>query len=201
MESDHKVIKIGEWRDAQFLLEAVQSRRFLIWDFDGTIVDCRIDWEALKLELAGLLPQCDSQALDSGMNNLIYRLQDMGKHEDVFTVLQRYERAARPVINEQLVAFIRYSNGRFRMNIWSDNLRETIESILRHERIIDAFECIIAKEDVTRYKPDPEGLKKAVEAFKREDQADLKNMLFIGDSWKDDQAAKAIGVPFYSVKI
>ena len=72
------------------------------------------------------------------------------------------------------------------------NRSDTMARVLTEFGLEDAFDQVVTALDVTRPKPHPEPLFKALTAF------DLPpdRMLYIGDSLLDEQAAAAAGVPF-----
>lgn len=83
----------------------------------------------------------------------------------------------------------------YTLGIVSTKRRVTIEETLTRLELDDLFDVIIGYEDVTRLKPDPEGLLKAIAAMEgaREDS------LYVGDSLIDWHTARAAGVPFAAV--
>ena len=79
--------------------------------------------------------------------------------------------------------------------IVSTKYRYRIESILEHVGLAGAVDVIVGGEDVTRHKPDPEGLQRALAGLGIEgDQA-----LYVGDHPVDGQAAAGAGVRFVRV--
>jgi phosphoglycolate phosphatase len=82
-----------------------------------------------------------------------------------------------------------------KLGIVSTKFRYRIESILRREDLLGSFSVIVGGEDVTRYKPDPEGLLKAVEAL---EVSPLKSV-YVGDSVVDAETAGRAGIPFIAV--
>ena len=73
--------------------------------------------------------------------------------------------------------------------------RHQIVDILDKFDLNRVFDIIIGSEDVTNKKPDPEGLLKAVSSLgiKKEE------MLYVGDSFVDAEAASRAGIPFAAV--
>ena len=81
------------------------------------------------------------------------------------------------------------------MGIVSTKFRYRIEAILDNEGIRDAFAVIIGGEDVKAFKPEPEGLFKAMDSM----GITASEVLYIGDSVTDAEAAKRAKVPFAAV--
>jgi phosphoglycolate phosphatase len=81
------------------------------------------------------------------------------------------------------------------LGIVSTKFRYRIDAVLRRERLRDCFRAIVGGEDVAAFKPDPEGLIKAIEAMGvRREVA-----VYVGDSVTDADTARRAGVPFVAV--
>ena len=76
-------------------------------------------------------------------------------------------------------------------------MRETITKILDEIGLLHRFDMIISKNDVARYKPDIEGLEKIIFHYPKIKRSDI---VFIGNSWKDEEVAKKANVEFVGVK-
>ena len=72
---------------------------------------------------------------------------------------------------------------------------DTIQAILAHHGLEDEVELVIGSADVTRHKPDPEGLRLAMERL----GAAPEETLFCGDTVLDAGAARNAGCPFAAV--
>ena len=83
----------------------------------------------------------------------------------------------------------------YQVGIVSTKYRYRIESMMDRDGLLDSVSLIIGGEDVTRHKPDPEGL---VMAAGRLGLA-IENCVYVGDSHVDAGAAQAAGMPFVGV--
>jgi len=81
------------------------------------------------------------------------------------------------------------------LGIVSTKFRYRIESILRREGLLDVFDAIIGGEDVPNHKPNPEGLRLAMERLGRSPL----DCVYVGDSVVDAETAERAGVPFVAV--
>ena len=72
---------------------------------------------------------------------------------------------------------------------------DTIQAILAHHGLEDEVELVIGSADVTRHKPDPEGLRLAMERL----GTAPGETLFCGDTVLDAGAARNAGCPFAAV--
>ena len=79
--------------------------------------------------------------------------------------------------------------------IVSTKYRYRIESILERVGLAGAVDVIVGGEDVTRHKPDPEGLQRALSGL----GVDRGKALYVGDHPVDGHAAARAGVRFVRV--
>lgn len=76
-----------------------------------------------------------------------------------------------------------------RLGVFTSGVTAAALIRLRHAGLLNFFETVIGGDQVTNYKPHPEGLQRLLEQFEVEPQA----ALFIGDSPLDVQAGRAAG--------
>lgn len=82
-----------------------------------------------------------------------------------------------------------------RLGIVSTKYRFRIEAVLERDGLLNSFELIIGGEDVSRHKPDPEGILLALTRF----CATKAETYLVGDSVVDGKTAEAAGVKFVGV--
>lgn len=82
-----------------------------------------------------------------------------------------------------------------KLGIVSTKFRYRIETILKRDGLLASFDLIVGGEDVTKHKPDPEGLLMAVDKLASFPSA----CLYVGDSVTDAETAKRAGIPFVAV--
>lgn len=83
----------------------------------------------------------------------------------------------------------------FRIGIVSTKYRYRIESMMSDAGLLDYLDVIIGGEDVTRHKPDPEGLTLASNKL----GVEAEDCVYVGDSHVDAGAAQSAGMPFVAV--
>jgi phosphoglycolate phosphatase len=76
------------------------------------------------------------------------------------------------------------------------NRTDTMEKVLADYGLTDKFDMVVTAADVKKAKPDPEQLEKIMARF----SLDPDQVLFIGDSIYDQQAARAAGTVFAAFK-
>ena len=82
-----------------------------------------------------------------------------------------------------------------RLGIVSTKTGETIQYIMERCGLADTLEFVIGSYDVTRHKPHPEGILKALERM----GVPKEDFLYCGDTVLDAQAAQRAGVDFAAV--
>jgi phosphoglycolate phosphatase len=82
-----------------------------------------------------------------------------------------------------------------RLGIVSTKYRCRIEAVLERDGLLDIIDVIVGGEDVTRHKPDPEGLLRALEAL----ETPGSRALYVGDSVVDAIVAGHAGTGFVAV--
>lgn len=171
--------------------------KFLLFDWDGCLVNTLPVWlSAYKkvYQKYGLNPTTEEIVAKSwgnwekGPENFGIKNSKQAVDEVLVELSKNY--ALAPFHNgvhdvlEEL-----YENKR-KMALISSSNREQVGAALQFLKAKKYFDLIIVKEDVKKYKPDPEGVLKAVNFYK----AKKEECLMIGDSDKDIQAGKNAGV-------
>jgi phosphoglycolate phosphatase len=180
------------------LASAITGKRLLVLDYDGTLAYLAIDWTSVRRDLA-------HTALQTGFVSSFRPLWDeMARFRDekgesklgpLFRVIARHEEIGvdgqqpRP----ELVAHVQrlLVQGRVEAAVFSSNLHQTVSTGLG-KLGLEAISAIVGADDITHWKPDPEGLQLLLERA----AIDPNEALFVGDSRGDAHAAEAAGVEF-----
>lgn len=163
-----------------------------IFDFDGTLVKpLKIDWLGLKKELAQLRGVDFHEDLKiSELLKNIKRIGGKKRLKKAYQIVTRYESRAigKAEIRTEMKDFVNkvFKKGK-KIAIFSTNMRETIEKILKKFKLENHFHLIIAKEDVNDPKPDAEGLKLILDKFK----ISSSRAIFLGNLETDLISGKA----------
>ena len=171
-------------------MEILDKYKYIIFDFDGTIVKLNIDWVGLKNELNKVFG-IDFTPLNQALEKL-----DKESREIAFKIIEKYESHATYEVNEKLIRYIISNNKNYA--ILSDNMTSTIITILNKLNIKNKFRVIIGRDKVKKYKPNIEGMIKILNYFKVDN---LKEVIYVGDSKKDELIARKLSIDFLNIKL
>ena len=183
-----------------------RDKKVIVFDLDGTIVTLHAPWHALKDVLSQRYSKrhedkCDFDTISACLSEIIKNGDELELIEN-FEIIRRYEleniKKTEPI--EEVVYFINNLE-RFEVDsdviltVFSLNTRRTIIESLAIAGISDKIAFIIGREDVRKWKPEPEGLLKIKEKF----DVSTEQMIFFGDMEKDIDAGKAAGVDSFLI--
>lgn len=165
----------------QFLTIAKKYDLF-IFDFDGTVTEpLTVDWQVLKRKLHKMLnkPYDKKNTMDSLLYGIRKNLKGLGT-EKAYELVKDYEKKSvgNARLNRNFQELMSELPNKKKKAIFSTNMKDTITNILARNNLSDFFDCIISKEDVTKYKPNPEGLLSILHYFK----IPARKAIYIGDS-------------------
>lgn len=179
----------------------------IIFDFDYTLVESSrgtIDGVNFAFAKMGLPTASDAairQTIGLSLPNILPALSGESSNErvDEFTRLF-YQRA-----DETMVALAEFYPGvpetiralqrlGIQLAIVSQKRRHYIQGILAHENLGEVFPVIVGGGDAP-YKPNPEGLLKAV----AQTDSTPQNCVYVGDSKTDAETARRAGIAFIAV--
>ena len=111
---------------------------------------------------------------------------------------RRYRQAVADgsTVPDEVCAAVRYAAARVPVAVVSGAAREEVESVLGAAGLAEAISVIVAAEDVSRGKPDPEGYKKALSLLEGVLPGDA---VAIEDTEAGIAAAKGAGMPVVAV--
>lgn len=174
----------------------------VLFDLDGTIMDTNeLIIQSFLYALKGIVPSDFNREhiIPSMGLPLSMQLQLFSGREQVEDLIAAYREVnlrlhdeyvkAFPNVNE---VFAKLHEAGIRIGIVTTKIRLTTERGLRYVGLYDYVEpdAIVTIEDVERPKPDPEPVRRALEALGIEPDA----ALMVGDSVVDIQASEAAGV-------
>jgi phosphoglycolate phosphatase len=180
----------------------------IIFDFDYTladsshgVIDC-INFALTKMGFPAVSAEAACRTIGLSLTDTFLQLvgEQHTARSDEFVRL--FVRRSDEVMADQTVLFAAVPKviGLLRekdiaLGIVSTKFRYRIETILKREKLLDAFEVIIGGRDVPLHKPDPTGLLTAVEKL----AGSPSDALYVGDSVVDAETAKRAAIPFVAV--
>jgi HAD superfamily hydrolase (TIGR01549 family) len=168
--------------------------KLLIFDLDGTIVHMDVDWARLKRELSDFVFEKTSERFDfKSINNDTNKvIEKYDLRRQLFKIIEGYEvlgaEKSEPI--EETKEFIIKNFGRVKMAVFTSNTRKAANIALQRSGVFEKIDFLVAKEDVQRQKPDPEGLFTILEKF----NVKGKEAIFIGDKEYDMQCGESAGI-------
>ncbi|MCK9375651.1 MAG: HAD family hydrolase [Syntrophobacterales bacterium] len=179
--------------------------RLIIYDCDGVLIDSRASNQAFYnhiLSRFGLPPLTDAQLEVVHVTTAQGAIDYLFDGHPELAAAQAYQRTINndpflPLIRPE--PYIREVLLRLRpqyLTAIATNRGKSLPLVLQNLDLEALFDLTISAYDVSRPKPDPEGLEKILSHFRVEPAA----ALFIGDAALDREVAAAAGVPFAAYK-
>jgi phosphoglycolate phosphatase len=180
----------------------------IIFDFDNTLVKSHINFPAMKISMARAAKK---HGIDFGneeniphrytAGNIIDQVEEFDKKNDtqladeLWLLVEKFERIGMEniTIDEEVLEILNYLKDKgISTSILTNNAKKPTEEVLARFNLTDYFDIVIAREDVSKMKPDKEGLEVIVEKLK----LNPDKVLFVGDSWVDGVAAVNANIRF-----
>ncbi|TFF88487.1 MAG: hypothetical protein EU548_08820 [Promethearchaeota archaeon] len=188
------------------LNEILPQKTILIFDLDGTIVDLKVDWDKLKGILNERFSKIyeDSCGFESISACLSYVVSKNDKEEllNFIDIIREFElkKIEEIKVISETVYFINNLDEfgvpkNVKLAILSLNTRDVIKKSLKKANILNKFEILVGREDVRRWKPEPEGLIKIQRYF----NANPQEMIYFGDLKKDVITGQNAGISAFLI--
>lgn len=179
-----------------------KGKKVIIFDLDGTLVNLNVNWRELKDTLNSRYSKIYDEA-DCQFNSIsrclsfIVDQDDEAELNNFFQIIRKHELGGikGSEINEKAVSFIKNLE-KFGLEdgvefaVFSLNTRDCVKEALDLANIREKIDYIVGREDVRKWKPNPEGLLKIQEHYNLKKE----EMIYIGDMAKDIEAGKRAGV-------
>ncbi|MBN1800223.1 MAG: HAD family hydrolase [Candidatus Lokiarchaeota archaeon] len=182
------------------------NKKAIIFDLDGTILHLKVNWDDLRKKLS-------KRCLDnygekrtfkrvSEYLDIIVSKGDENELEKTFELIKRYEldKIEKIEVLEDPIFFINNYKlfgikNKPIFAILSLNMRKTVQKALKFAKIYDKFDFIVGREDVRKWKPNPEGL------LLIKDKFGLKNeeMVYFGDLQSDILTGRNAKIDAYPI--
>lgn len=179
----------------------------VLFDFDYTLVDSS---DAIvhcfytatdQLKLARKASDCIKSSIGMTLENMYKKLygEDVQNAEEfirLYTIEADKSATDMTIFFSDAETLLNFLKGeQFKIGIVSTKNRSRINECLVKYNMDQYFDIVIGGEDVKEHKPSPEGIHKAIEAL----CLTLEDVIYIGDSLFDFNAARNAQVLFYAV--
>ena len=190
----------------------VNKVKCVIFDFDNTLVKSNIDFPAMKIEMTRFTK---NYGLEFGSEeeiphkytagNIIDRAESFDKRNgtvlvpQLWSVVEEFERKGMEniTIADDIFDMLKaLKNDNIDATLFTNNASNPTVEVLKRFNLFDYFSLIIAREDVSKMKPDKEG----IDLILNKKNLQPTEALFVGDSWVDAKAANEAGVPFVLIR-
>lgn len=178
-----------------------QQYRAILFDFDGTLLDSfPAHYQAYEVTLAHF-----NIEITPGLYHQIYSPNWLAVYEALGIPEEKYEEAdgvwlaeagkhspqlfpdARPLLDKLSVNYI--------LGLVTSGSRNRVLRDLASTGIEEFFQVVVTGDDISKPKPDPEGLLIALDQL----QIPPTQAFYVGDAREDCQMAQAAGVPFIGI--
>ncbi len=183
------------------MIQSNRQLKAILFDFDGTLLDSfPAHYKAYEVTLAHFDMEITPELyLQTYSPNWYAMYEALGIPRD------RYEEADRvwlaevgqhnPQLFPEARPLLEALSGKTVLGLVTSGSRDRVLRDLRATGIGDTFQVIITGDDISRPKPDPEGLLMALNRLALQPE----QALFVGDAREDCLMAQAAGVPFVGI--
>lgn len=180
------------------LNEKLKTKKVIIIDFDGTLINVKLDWKQLKEALFKEYPQKrfvrskslhgfiseykeisnkNTKTFDKIISDLeLKNLLDYSVNKNLFNY----------IVNNSTKVFVIYSTNSFKL----------ISKILKEINVMKYFDLIISLESVSQIKPNMGGMNIIVSRYKHLPKRDF---IFVGNSKEDKEVALRSNIEFLQI--
>ncbi len=181
-------------------------KKVIVFDLDGTIVRLAADWHSLRRALITRFTEKNRETINlKSMSAILSRIVEMEDEEELqlnFNLIQQYE-LENITSNEPIKETVYFINNKevfgvspnAKLAVFSLNTHSTILISLKMAGILNEFEYFVGREDVRKWKPEPDGLLKILDYFK----VNTEEVIYFGDSDIDLLAGANAGIESYYI--
>lgn len=177
----------------------------MIFDFDNTLVDSKINFLELRGALIDLwasaapLPDTRDALLRLPIRDIVDQAvtASRGLTDPAWAVIEAYEAAGlegAPAMPQARTVLENLAARGIRLAVLTNNARPATLRLLENLGLARLFDLTVTRSDASALKPDPAGIRLILDRLRPSGATYL-----VGDSWIDGLAAQAAGVRFIGV--
>ncbi|MFB6220195.1 MAG: HAD family hydrolase [Halolamina sp.] len=169
----------------------MNTARPVVYDLDGTLVRLPVDWGAAAEDAAAALRDAGVDPDGPDLWSLLELARETGNADAFETAVGTHEcEAARK--SSRLPLADELANTRGPVGVCSLNCEAACRVALETHGLADRVDAVVGRDSVGTHKPDPEPLLATLRAM----GVEPSSAEFVGDSERDEVAARRAGVPF-----
>ena len=169
----------------------MNKKNYYVFDFDETIATLIVDWEGLRNKIQNSYSKV--LTVNKGLKKAYSELKS---HTiDFYKKVEEYELpngSPQYKFNNKLRIFLKQNN----YSIISNNLRKTIETVLKKENVFHTCDSIVSLEECEEIKPSKKPFEHLLEKMNK---LQTKNIIYVGDSDIDRQFAENNNIQFIHI--
>lgn len=178
------------------LEQAIDRYECVVFDFDGTLVDLKTDWDALRLALQSQFSDADFSRIGIGLDHVHAAHGVLGLSQ-AFETIHRYEVKNGWKLKPWTCNILKNCQSRHqRVGIFTANSTATVERILEWEGLRNLVSSIVGSDQVVNRKPDPSGLFLSLINL----HASKENTVYVADGAHECQTASVAGLPYVAIE-
>ena len=178
-----------------------KNKKHIIFDFDGTICKLLINWQSWYQEMEALSEYYKTEVTvaEVGFQKIQNAYIEKGGEEARNKILEiNYRNEKQHYTGYELLPvalpLLELVKKCATVYVWTSNDHRTIDPILVELGMDNFFTKVVARNDVTFIKPDPEGF-----SLIYDEKNPKTEYLIIGDSDADEGAAQNAGIDFLNI--
>lgn len=167
----------------------------IVYDLDGTLVRLVVDWDAVAADVAARLEAAGVDAADADLWEMLDIAAEAGLSDEVEAVIAEHEHeGARN--SERLPLADGLADADVPVAVCSLNCERACRIALDAHDLSEHVDAVVGRDSVSTRKPDPEPLLEAARLL----SVDPADVVFIGDSKRDEVTAREAGTAFEYVR-
>lgn len=168
--------------------------------FPSSLARLTVDWTAVAREAAAALEACGVDP-PGELWNILLRAEETGNRPAVESVIAEHERdgarrSTRLPAADRLADRDGDRDGEAAAGVCSLNCADACHIALERHELAGQVDAVVGRDTVTAHKPNPEPLLATVRAL----GVVPEDVLFVGDSDRDDETARRAGIRFAYVE-